>query len=145
MPWVILVSIAVVIAAGCSIGASRNSHRDITGGHPTFDSVADATGVWNPTRLDQLLGPRDTDNRYTATAEQVYGIPKTRWKRLFDNDLCDVGCIILALASPWCFQSQTALSIILLAISAAYVVMGYVGAVVVVIRNGSWAERRRPT
>ncbi len=145
MLWIILGSVGVVIAAGCSVGASRDSRRDITGGHPKFDSVADATGVWNRTRLDQLLGPRDSDDRYTATAEQVYSIPKTWWKRVFDNDLCDLGCIIIALASPWFFRSQTTLSTILLAIAACYLVIGYVGAVVVVSRNGSWAERGRPT
>jgi len=144
MLWFILGSVAVVIAAACSIWASRASRRDITGGHPKYASVADATGVWNRTRLDQLFGPRDSDDRYTATAEQVYGIPKTWWKRLFDNNLCDLGCIIIALASPWFFRSQTALSIVLLAIAGGYIAIGYVGAVVVVIKSGSWAERGRP-
>lgn len=145
MLWIILGSITVAIAGGYSIGASRDSRRDIAGGHPSFDSVADATGIWNRTTLDQLLGPRDSDDRYTAAAEDVYGIPKTWWKLFFDNDLCDLASITLALASPWFFRSHTTLSIILLAIAAGYVVIGYAGAVVVVIRNGSWAERGRPT
>jgi len=141
MLWVILGSVLVVIAAGCSIRASRDSRRDINTGRPSFYSVADATGIWSRTRLDQLLGPRDTDDRYTATSEQVYGIPQAWWKRFFDNDLCSLACILLAIAAPFCYRSQTVLSIGLLAISGSCVVISYVGAVVVILQSGLWDER----
>jgi hypothetical protein len=137
MLWVLLASIAVVVAAGTSLGASRDSRRDIDGGRPSFYSVADVTGIWSRPRLDRLLGPRDDDDRYRATTEQVYTIPQTLWKRLFDNDLCDLACILFAIVSPFLYQSQTALSLGLLVVSGAYIVTGYVGAIVVVVRDGS--------
>jgi hypothetical protein len=136
MLWILLGSVAVVVAAGCSIGASWDSRRDIARGRPTFHSVADATGIWSRMRLDQLLGPRDAEDRYTATSEQVHTIPRTRWKRLFDNDLSDLACILFAAASPFFYGSHTTLSISLLAIAGSYVGIGYVVAFVVVIREG---------
>jgi hypothetical protein len=123
-----------------SIGASRGSRRDIGSGRPSFYSVADATGIWSRSRLDRLLGPRDANDRYTATAEQVDAIPQTLWKRLFDNGLCDLACILVATASPFLYGSQTVVSLGLLAVSGAYIAVGYVGAIVVVIRDGSWKE-----
>ena len=135
MLWVILGSVAVMIAAGCSVAATRDSHRDIKSGKPTFHSVADVTGVWDRAKLDQLIGPRDGNDRYAVRADQVYDIPQTWWKRWLDNDFCDVSCVVLAVAVPCIFLWQPTLAIVLLAGSAAYVIIGYTTALVVVLRG----------
>ena len=145
MLWVIVASVALIVAAGCSIAASLDSRRDIAGGQPSFYSDADVTGIWSRAKLDQLLGPRNADDRYTATSEQVDAIPQTLCKRYFDNGVSDLACILLAGVSPFVYGSQTALSLGLLAVSAVYIVTGYVVAVVVVIRAGSGDKPEHPT
>jgi hypothetical protein len=145
MVWVVLGAIAVIVGAGLSIAASRDSRRDVDRGQPSFYSVADVTGIWSRSRLDRLLGPRDADDRYSVTAEQVYAIPQTLWKRLFDNRPFDLACICVAIASPFLYGTQAALSVGLLALAGMYIATGYIGATVVVLRGRAHDNRDEAT
>lgn len=135
MLWYFVLLAVVLVAAGFSLMASGHTRRDLATGRPTFDSVADATGIWNRSHLDDLIGVRDSDDRYTVSADEVRRIPQTFWKRYFDSDVADAGCIICSLIGAPLIRSYPAIAWGLAAVSAAYIVAGYVGAFVVVIRN----------
>jgi hypothetical protein len=135
MLWFILLLAVVLFAAGLSLVATRDTRRDLATGRPTFDSVADATGIWNRSRLDDLVGPRDDDDRYVVSAEQVRDISPTWWKRWFDSDVADVGCIVLSLAAGLLFRSYPSVAWILIVVSAVYIGVGYFGGIIVVLRN----------
>ncbi len=132
-----MLSAIVLVAAGASLVASRDTRRDLATGHPTFDSVADATGIWSRSRLDDLVGQRDEDDRYTVSAEMVYSIPMTWWKHWFDSDIADIGCIVLTLIGATQIRLHPPIAWSLVAVPAAYIVIGYVGGVLVVVRNRS--------
>lgn len=127
----------VLIAATASLVASRDTRRDLETGRPTFDSVADATGIWDRSRLDGLIGPRDGDDRYTASVQVVRSITPTWWKRWFDSNLADVGCIALSLIGASLMRSHASVAWGLVLVSAAYIFVGYIGGMVVVLRNRS--------
>lgn len=138
MLWMIIATVMVALAAGGSILATIGSRRDIASGNPTFDSVADVTGIWNRSELDRVLGPRDDEDRYCATAQQVYNIPPARWKWLLDNSWCDAVSLILALTAPVLYAMQSpGAGITLLGCSAAYQLIGYGSALVAVVRSRS--------
>jgi hypothetical protein len=137
MLWFYLLLAVVLVAAAASLVASGNTRRDLATGRPTFDSVADATGIWNRSRLDELVGPRDGDDRYAVSAELVRNIPPTWWKRWFDSDVADIGSIALSLIGVFLVRSYPSIAWGLLAVSAAYIIVGYIGGVFVVLRNRS--------
>lgn len=138
MFWFIGLFAIVVISAGASLVASRDSRRNIASGNPTFASVADVTGIWNRERLDELIGPRDDDGRYNVGAETVAQLPRTRWKRWFDSDLGDVGCILLAVASAVLLTlSYSVAAWCVLSAAAIYIVAGYAGGTVMYMRSRS--------
>ena len=133
MVWFFLILTAVVIAAGASLAASWNSRRDLASGRPSFHSVADLTGIRNRTRLDELFGPRDGEDRYTVNAEALQKVPRTKWKRWFDREGSDIGCIALALAAALLIRSLPSIAWGLLAVSAVYLILGYLGALIAVL------------
>ena len=137
MLWFIVLFVFVVIAAGASLVASLGSRNDLATGRPTFESVADLTGIWNRARLDELIGPSGDDDRYIVDAETVAKIPRTRWKRWFDPGVGDVGCIVLAIAAALLMRSHSLLAWCFVSVAAAYIAVGYIGGVVVVMRNRS--------
>ena len=137
MLWFIVLFVFIVIAAGASLVVSRGSRNDLATGRPTFESVADLTGIWNRARLDELIGPCGDDDRYIVDAETVAKIPQTWWKRWFDRDLGDVGCIVLAIAAALLMHSNSLLAWCFVTVAAAYIVVGYIGGVAVVMRNRS--------
>lgn len=140
MIWMICVSVVVVIAASTSLAASYDSRRDIATGKPEFTSIADRTGIWYREELDRLLGPRDENDRYTATTEQVDRIPRTWLKFLLDNDWCDGMSIAAALTAPALFCFYPALSVIVLTVAVLYILLGYIVSIVVVLKTGFWKE-----
>ncbi len=137
MLWFFVLLAVVLVSAGASLAASRDTRRDLDTGRPTFDSVADATGIWNRSRLDDLVGPRDDDDRYTVNAEMVRNIPSTWWKRWFDSDVADVGCIILSLIAASLIRSHPPFAWGLVSVGAAYIGVGYLGGILVVLRHRS--------
>jgi hypothetical protein len=63
-------------------------------------------------------------------------LPRTWWKRWFDHDLGDFGCILLAIAAAillTCSYSVAAWCV--LTAAACYVVAGYIGGVAVYMRS----------
>ena len=137
MLWFYILLAVVLVAAGASLVASRDTRRDLATGRPNFDSVADATGIWNRSRLDDLVGPRDGDDRYAVSAEIVRNIPPTWWKRWFDSDVADVGCVVLSLIGVSLIHSQPSIAWGLVAFSASYIIVAYLGGILVVLRNRS--------
>ena len=136
MLWFAALFFVVVILAGTSLAVSRDSRANVASGHPTFESVADITGIWNRQQLDDLLGPRDDADRYAVEPDTVAKLPRTWWKRWFDTDVIDVGCIVAAIVAAillGCSYSVAAWCI--LSAAATYVVAGYVGGVVVYMRS----------
>ncbi len=135
MLWILIGSVVVILGSGVSIWSSVRSRRDIATGRPRFESVADVTGIWKRETLDGILGPRDSEDRYRATSNQIHAIPKTAWKQLFDSELGDTATIIAAIISPLVYETNFALSLGLLSSSAAFIIIGYIGAVFVVVRD----------
>lgn len=137
MLWFLVLLAFVLIAAVASLVASKNTRRDLGTGRPRFNSVADSTGIWNRSRLDDLVGPRDDEDRYTVTADVVRSIPPTWWKRWFDGGPADVGCIVLSLIGLSLIDTVPALSWASVAASATYLGIGYVGGILIILQNRS--------
>lgn len=137
MAWMILGGLVVGAGAVFSLIASRNSRRDVASGHPTYESVADLTGVWDRSQLDERLGPRDHLDRYTATAAEVDQIPRAWWKLLLDTDAGDVFCLLMTIAAPLAYHSFPNAGLALLAAAATYCIAGYLTAIVFVVRSES--------
>lgn len=142
MVWLIVGCVILAAASCLQLIASRESRRDVASGHPSYDSVADITGLWDRRQLDELLGPRDENDRYTATAADIDRIPRTWWKQLFDSDAADYVCLLLAIVAPLVYRSSSEVAIALFAVPALYTLLGYQGAVSMVL--GSERQRSEP-
>lgn len=140
MLWFLLAAGLVIIMAGASLQSSRNSHSDIKTGHPSFESIADVTGIWNRQELDEQFGPRDSQGRYRATPKETGRIAKPAWKRWLDSPAGDWIALGTALAAPLIYRLHSTSAVVLLSGTAAYLFAGYVAAAIVVIRGAREAD-----
>ena len=145
MLWLIIISASLVLAVAISLWASFDSRRDISTGTPRFDSVADVTGIWNRETLDRILGPRDSEDRYRATAEEIRKIPRRPWKLWLDSEVADIVCMVAAVSAPFLYITNVAGAIVLLSCSGVYVLLGYVWAAREVFRGRGRSEDGQPT
>ena len=135
MLWFILLFGVVTIASGASLASSLGSRREVATGRPSFESLADLTGIWDRERLESLVGPPHDDERYRADIESIAKIRRTWWKRWFDGELADAGCIGLAIIAACLIRSYPLLAWFVLAIPAVYLAISYLGGFVIVTRS----------
>jgi len=128
------------MAAAASIWGTIDDRRDLRVGHPTFESLASYTGVWNRDAFVRILGQPDENDRFVLPEDKIRMLPISRWARFFDSTLADVMSILLALGAPIIWTQNRAVAIGALATGAGLQGIGYIIATVVTYRSGIWRK-----
>jgi hypothetical protein len=140
MLWICVASALTVIAASASLWGAIDDRRDMKTGHPSFESLASYTGVWDRETLVRILGAPDENDRFPLPPDQIRELPITRLTRLFDSTTADVMSILLAVVAPILWTQNRTLAIGAAATAAGLQAIGYAIAAVVTYRSGIWRK-----
>lgn len=128
------------MAAVASIWGTIDDRRDMKTGHPTFESLASYTGVWNRDAFVRILGQPDDNDRFVLPEEKIRMLPISRRARFFDSILADIMSILLALGAPILWTQNRTVAIGALAGGVGLQGIGYIFATVVTYRSGIWRK-----
>jgi hypothetical protein len=135
--WLIVVAALVVLLSGASIYGSYDTWRDMRSGRPTFDSLADYTGIVDRAALERLAGRPGPDGRYDLPFERASALPQRAWKKVFDWPAWDLMTLLGAISAAAIALTGTErlLPVAILVPCAIYQVVSYVIAVIVVTKH----------